>query len=493
MLSSSAKRFGGKALVIATDRTLTFEETERLSNVFASYLRRIGINPGDVVTIWMENGWRWIVVYYGILKAGAVVNPVNIQLTPAEIAFIANDCSAKAIVASAQKAKTLHDLGHIPVIVDREPESDQPDLDRILSWAENAAPTHAPNITLSSPATIGYTSGTTGHPKGAVLTHRSILLNTAMTSLMHGRHHDDVVVSALPCPHVYGNVVMNCAAHCGLTLVLLPRFDEALVLEAIQRHAATLFEGVPTMYMKMLNMPQFAQYDLSSLRLCTVGGQTMPLATMREVEQRFKAPLIELWGMTELGGLGTTHPHNGPSKLGSIGIALPLTEAKVVALDEPSKTVARGEVGELLVRGPLVMNGYHGKPTETRQTIDDDGWLHTGDLVRQDEEGYFFVVDRIKEMILSGGYNVYPAEIERVIAQHPAVAMVAIASLNDELKGHVPKAFVVLRNNTTCNAQELIDHCRSQLASYKVPKAVDFLDDLPKTSTGKILRRALQA
>jgi long-chain acyl-CoA synthetase len=286
---------------------------------------------------------------------------------------------------------------------------------------------------------------------------------------------------------------MNSAASCGLTLVLLPRFDETLVLEAIQRHRATIFEGVPTMYMKMLNASQFAQYDLSSLRLCTVGGQTMPVATMQEVEERFKAPLVELWGMTELGGLGTTHPYNGPRKLGSIGIPLPLTEAKVTAIDEPSKTLAHGEVGELLVRGPLVMSGYFGKPAETGKTIDADGWLHTGDLVRQDEEGYLFVVDRIKEMILSGGYNVYPAEVERVIAQHPSVAMVAVASLKDELKGHVPKAFVVLRAGAACSEREIIDHCRSQLASYKLPKAVDFLDDLPKTSTGKILRRALQA
>jgi len=252
-----------------------------------------------------------------------------------------------------------------------------------------------------------------------------------------------------------------------------------------------MFEGVPTMFMKLLNFAEFDRYDLGSLRLCTVGGQTMPVAKMEETERRFGCPLLELWGMTELGGLGTTHPHNGPHKLGSIGVALPLTEARVAAIDDARRNVERGEVGELLVRGPMVMDGYLDNPEATAATLEPDGWLHTGDLVRQDIDGYFFVVDRAKEVIISGGYNIYPAEVERVIAQHPAVAMVAVAAMRDEARGQAPRAFIVSRVGTRCTAAEIIEHCRPQLASYKIPRAVEFVDDLPKTSTGKILRRML--
>lgn len=493
MLASSARRFGSKPFLVCTDRTLSFEQADGLASNVALNLSRLGIRSGDAVTLWMENGWRWVVAYYGALRLGAVVNPVNILLTAQEVEFIARDCRAKVLIAGADKASGLPGNLGIPVITD-VPQAGS----GAQSFESLAAPTMAgtspPSWAESSPeaiAAICYTSGTTGHPKGAVLRHRSVLTNTLMTALMHGRSASDTVVSALPCPHVYGNIVMNTATACGMTLVLQPRFEEGAVLEAIQRHRATMFEGVPTMFMKMLDHADFGHFDLSSLRLCTVGGQTMPVATMEEVERRFGCPLIELWGMTELGGLGTTHPHNGPRKLGSIGVPLPLTEAKVADVNDAGRPIPRGEVGELLIRGPLVMESYFGNPEATRETIESDGWLHTGDLVRQDEDGYYFVVDRKKEVIISGGYNVYPAEVERVIAQHPAVAMVAVAAAADKLKGQVPKAFVVLRSGVSCTSDSIIAHCRTQLASYKTPVAVEFLVDLPKTSTGKILRRAL--
>lgn len=495
MLVTAARRFGSKPVVVTADRTLTFVQLDRLSARFARRLGALGIEPGDRVTLWMENGWRWMVAYYGILKLGAIVNPCNIQLTTDEIVFIVNDCGSKAIITTPGKAVGLSDRINALLITDiLDPSSSaNEDVDSPLFGsivAGNEAPSQVWSDGTSS-STIGYTSGTTGHPKGAVLRHSTILMNTAMTALMHGRTSSDTVVSALPCTHVYGNVVMNAAVLCGMTLVLLPRFDEVEVLAAIQKHRATIFEGVPTMFMRMLNLSSFDTYDLSSLRLCTVGGQTMAVAKMEEVERRFGCPLIELWGMTELGGLGTTHPHNGPRRLGSIGVALPLTEAKVVAMDDPATELPRGEIGELMVRGPLVMHCYFGNEQATRAAIEPDGWMHTGDLVRRDEEGYFYVVDRAKEVIITGGYNVYPAEVERVIAQHPAVAMVAVAAMHDELKGQVPKAFVVPRTGVSCTEKEIIDHCRTQLAAYKTPREVAFLDDLPKTSTGKILRRML--
>jgi long-chain acyl-CoA synthetase len=245
--------------------------------------------------------------------------------------------------------------------------------------------------------------------------------------------------------------------------------------------------------MYMLAVPGIEAFDLSNLVRCTVGGQTMPVPKMQEVEQRFGCPLLELWGMTEIAGCGTTHSFYAGGRLGSIGISLPGVECRIAAVDDACRTLARTEIGELMVRGPIVMKGYYGNETATRETIEPDGWLHTGDLARVDEEGYIFIVDRKKDMILTAAYNVYPAEIERVIAAHPAVAMVAVGGIPDELKGEIAKAYVVLKPGTSASADEIISHCRRDLAAYKIPRAVAFVGDLPKTSTGKIMRRALKS
>jgi long-chain acyl-CoA synthetase len=348
------------------------------------------------------------------------------------------------------------------------------------------------DIDSDSLSTIGYTSGTTGHPKGACLSHRNILLNVAMTALMHQRGERDTVVTALPCPHVYGNVVMSGAIQNGMTLVLHPAFEEQAIMQSIQDHKATLFEGVPTMYMFMLNHPELDNYDLSSLRCCTVGGQTMPKPKMEEVEQRFGCPLIELWGMTELGGLGTTFASNGPVKHGSIGVALPYIEARIADTEDAARTLPSGEVGELMIKGGIVMQGYYGNEQATRDTIEPDGWLHTGDVASMDEDGCVFIVDRKKDMILTAGFNVYPAEIERVVAGHPDVALVAVGSIPDEDKGELAKAYIVPKTGATPDTDDIIAYCREHLAAYKVPRAVQFVDDLPKTSTGKVMRRELK-
>jgi long-chain acyl-CoA synthetase len=246
------------------------------------------------------------------------------------------------------------------------------------------------------------------------------------------------------------------------------------------------------MYMYLLKSPELEKFSLLSLMRCTVGGQTMPVTKMQEVEERLGCPLIELWGMTEIAGLGTTHPLYGQNRHGSIGVALPYVQCRIVDATDASKTPGCGEVGELVVRGPIVMKGYYGNPAATHETIEPDGWLHTGDLARMDEEGYIYIVDRKKDMILTGGYNVYPAEVERVIAAHPSVAMVAVGSQPDELKGEVARAYVVLKDGAPADENSILSFCRERLAVYKVPRSVKFAADLPKTSTGKILRRQLR-
>ena len=418
------------------------------------------------------------------------------MLTPTEVEFVANDCGASIVIASHEKALSLKSVKENSQVRELIAFGDDALPDGMLSFNELLAAGgdafQIPEIAPDSLSTIGYTSGTTGHPKGACLSHHGIVLNVAMTALMHQRSDRDTVVTALPCPHVYGNVVMSGAIQNGMTLVLHPNFEEQTILNSIQEHKATLFEGVPTMFMFLLNHPEFDHYDLSSLRCCTVGGQTMPKPKMEEVEERFGCPLIELWGMTELGGLGSTFAANGPVKHGSIGVALPYTEARIASTEDASKTLLAGEVGELMIKGGIVMQGYFGNEQATRDTIEPDGWMHTGDVASIDEDGCIFIVDRKKDMILTAGYNVYPAEIERVVAGHPDVALVAVGSIPDEEKGELAKAYIVPKVGVSPNADSVMTYCREHLAAYKVPRAVQFVDDLPKTSTGKVMRRELK-
>ncbi|MDH3615051.1 MAG: long-chain-fatty-acid--CoA ligase [Gammaproteobacteria bacterium] len=493
---AAAKRYGNKTALVLPERELSFNELEALVNRCANALVNLGVKPGDRVTLYSGNCWEWVVSYYGALKTGAVINPINVMLTPGEVEFVANDCGATVVIASHERALSIKGVKEKSEVRELIAFGDEALPDGILSFNEILAGSdenfEMGEIDPDSLSTIGYTSGTTGHPKGACLSHRNIVLNVAMTAVMHQRNYADTVVTALPCPHVYGNVVMSGAIQNGMTLVLHPAFEEKTILQSIQDHRATLFEGVPTMYMFMLNHPDLDNYDLSSLRCCTVGGQTMPVPKMEAVEQRFGCPLIELWGMTEIGGLGTTFACNGPVKHGSIGVALPYTEARIADTEDASKTLPSGEVGELMIKGGIVMHGYYGNEQATKDTIEADGWLHTGDVALMDEDGCVFIVDRKKDMIVTAGFNVYPAEIERVVAGHPDVALVAVGSIPDEDKGELAKAYIVPQTGSTPDADDIIAYCREHLAAYKVPRAVQFVDDLPKTSTGKVMRRELK-
>ena len=495
VLPVGAQKYGDKTALVIDGRSFSFNDLYHLSGRVANGLRDLNITAGDRVTLYSQNCWEWVVSYYAIARLGAVINPINVMLTPEEVLYVVKDCGARALLAAPAKGRPLIDrkgdspLQDIILFGDDVPTGARP----FNALLEQSAPEF--DDVSSSPeslSTICYTSGTTGYPKGAMLSHRAVLLNSAMTANLHVRTQADTVVTALPCAHVYGNVVMNGAFLYGMTLVLLERFVEADALQAIQTHRATMFEGVPTMYLYLLNYPDLEKYDLSSLTRCTVGGQTMPVAKMQEVEARFGCPLIELWGMTEIAGLGTTHPYYGPNRHGSIGIALPYVECRIADVADPSRTLGPGEVGELMVRGPIVMQGYFGNPEATHETIEPDGWLHTGDLAHMDADGFIYIVDRKKDMIITAGYNVYPAELERVISQHPAVAMVAVGSQPDELKGEIAKAYVVRKHGAWANEEEILSFCREHLAAYKVPRAVQFVDDLPRTSTGKIMRRMLR-
>jgi long-chain acyl-CoA synthetase len=495
ILRAGAEKHGDKVALVNGGRSFTYRQLDDLSDAFAGALTSRDITGGDRVSIYAPNSWEWVVAYHGTLKAGCVVNPINVMLTPEEVLFVLNDCGARAIVTSGEKAAAIADLrAQAPalervVAIGAGPDGTVP-FEELVAAGEPLAEIAAPEPT--SLATIGYTSGTTGHPKGAMQSHLAVFLNCALTATMHVRTFHDIVVTALPAPHVYGNVVMNSLFMAGGTVVLMERFDPAEALRLIAEHRATLFEGVPTMYAMMLALPDGDAYDLSSLTRCTVGGQTIATSVIEAWERRSGAPLLELWGMTELAGLGTTHALYAPNVHGSIGVALPGIEVRVASFDDATTTMPPGEPGELMVRGPIVMLGYYGNDAATAETIEPDGWLHTGDVAVADPYGRFAIVDRRKDMIITGGYNVYPAEIERVVAGHSAVAMVAVGSQADSLKGELARAYVVLRPGASATEAEILDHCRPHLAPYKLPRSVKFVDDLPKTSTGKIMRRELR-
>ncbi len=495
VLPAAARQFGDKTALVFDGRSFSFNELEEKSNRLANGLNAIGVEAGDRVTLYAQNCWQWIVSYYAIFKIGAVANPINVMLTPKEVGFVVEDCGATALLASRDKGEPLlglkgeSSLKEIIIFDDEVPDGAR-SFNAMLE--ENSADLQIKTVPSAELSTICYTSGTTGHPKGGMHSHRNVIWNAALTAMLTVRTQHDTVVTALPLPHVYGNVIMNTTFLYGMTLVLLPLYDEVTVLQAIQEHKATLFEGVPTMYMYLLAHPEFDRYDLSSLTRCTVGGQTMPAAKAEEFEARVGCPLLEIWGMTEVAGLGTANPWYGENRHGSIGIALPYTECRIADVEDAAKTLPFGEVGELMIRGPIVMQAYYGNEKATRETIEADGWLHSGDLAKMDEDGYVWIVDRKKDMILTAGFNVYPAELERVIAMHPAVALVAVGSQPDEAKGEIAKAYIVLRPEAEGDKDSILALCHEHLAAYKVPRRIQFVADLPKTSTGKIMRRQLK-
>lgn len=490
----AARRFGAQSVFrqVGEQQGLSFADLDQRAARFAGGLAALGIARGDRVVLYLPNSAAWIIAYHAIARLGAVVVPTNILLTPGETGFIATDSQAAAIILPADRCDAVRAALNGALaprfIVTGSATGTEHDFAHVESAASIAPADMSPDDLF----TIGYTSGTTGRPKGAMLTHRNVFASTVLTATIHVRSKGETVLTALPFPHVYGNIVMNAAILTGMEILALPRFDAGLALAAITSECPALFEGVPTMFYQMLAHPDMATTDFTSLRRCTVGGQTMPVAKLDEIVARFGCPVCELWGMTEVAGPATSHAPYWPSRHGSIGLPFPGMEARIVDLEDPATAAAPGEAGELCVRGPLVTNGYWRNPEATAAAIDADGWLATGDIAMSDPDGYLRIVDRRKDLIITAGYNIYPAELEQVLAAHPAVAMVAVTGIADAEKGELAKAFVVLRAGHVAAAADLETYCRTRLAPYKVPRLFAFVDDLPKTSTGKILRRALR-
>ena len=483
---NAAHRFGDRiAVALPGQRSFSFAEIDSLAGCFAGGLAARGVAAGDRVVLHLPNGWEWLAAYHGIARLGAVVVPANYLLAAEEVAYIVKDSEAASLIVPAERRSAFGNAAQVFTVGEA---ADATPFEALLQGEYRTPLERSPDDLF----TIGYTSGTTGTPKGAMMTHAGLFASLSGTVTQHVRHMFDRVLSSLPFPHVYGNIVMNSTFLAGSCLVATPRFDAGEALRLIGEERITLFEGVPTMYYQMLAHPDIATADFGHLTRCTVGGQTMPLAKIEAVVERFGCPLCELWGMTEVAGPAITHSPYWPPRPGSIGLPMPGFEVRIADLDDPAKSAPSGMPGELMVRGTMVTKGYWRNEKATAATIDQDGWLGSGDIAQMDDDGYIFVVDRKKDMIITAGYNIYPAELEQVIAMHQDVAMVAVAGIADEEKGELAQAFVVLHRGATLTEDGLLAHCRLHLASYKVPRRVFFVDDLPKTSTGKILRRSLR-
>ena len=466
---------------------LTYTELARANGQAAALLREAGVGPGDRVALMLPNVLAFPVFFYGSLAAGAAVVPMNPLLKSREVAYYLGDSGASVIFAwdqfADEAAKGAADAGaQVIRVAEPDARSILGDREPLVDWAERGG---------DDDAVILYTSGTTGVPKGAELTHANLYQNaevTTRTLLTAGQ--DDVIMGCLPLFHVFGLTCgMNASVISGSTLTLLPRFDAGKALEMIGRERVTIFEGVPTMYSALLHHPDRTSADASSLRLCVSGGAALPVEVLRQFEEAFGCPILEGYGLSETSPVASFNHPDRERKAGSIGT--PIAGVEMRAVDDSGADVPQGEVGEIAIRGHNVMKGYWGKPEATAAAIP-DGWFRTGDLARIDEDGYFFIVDRKKELIIRGGYNVYPREIEEALHEHPAVAEVAVVGIPHDSLGEEVGAAVALKPGATATPDELRAFAKSRVAAYKYPRHVWLVDQLPKGPTGKILRREVK-
>jgi long-chain acyl-CoA synthetase len=512
ILDHQARLTPDRVALTCGDAQLTYAQVAAHAGQVAGGLQAMGINPGDHVALSCPNVPWFPIAYYGILKAGAVVVPLNVLLKPREIAYHLRDSDARALIVfegtpelpMAAMAKSACDEVSCAnlVVATRDPAAASP----IAGASTLGALMHGRPPVFQSrrrrpddTAVILYTSGTTGQPKGAELTHENMVLN-AITSrdmflpAMSGGFTQDIALITLPLFHSTAQTCqMNASLLAGMRLVLFPRFEPAAVLETMRRERVGFWIGVPTMYWALLQCATSTGFDTASvaehLRLCVSGGAPMPLEVLRRFESVFGVRVLEGYGLSETSPVASFNQLHRPSKPGTVG--QPIFGVDIRCVDPEERFVAAGERGEVVIRGPNVMKGYYNRPEATAEVMR-GGWFHTGDVGTIDEEGYLTIVDRTKDMILRGGFNVYPREIEEVLMTHPAVSLAAVIGVPDERLGEEVKAFVVRRPGTTLTESELLEWGRDQFAAYKYPRSIEFRDALPIGPTGKILKRELK-
>ncbi len=529
-LEQAAERFPSQKAIIFqpspqgfASSSLTWKQVDDLSNHLAAALIDRGVKKGDRVAIFMPNIPQFIITYYAILKAGGVVVATNPLYSPREIEHQLNDAGAEIIIVMSLFYKTLKSvqpktkLKRVivtsikdymgPIIgllfslakekkdghkIDALAEGDEWWKDVLAKYA--AAPKPRVKVTADDVALFQYTGGTTGLAKGAVALHRNLVANTVQSRawFVDVKDGQDTTLAAIPLFHVYGMVVaMSLSVQAAATMVLVPNArDIANVLVAIHRHKPSLFPGVPTLYNAINNHPDLAKYSIKSIRACISGSAPLMPETKLKFEQNTGGRLMEGYGLSEAPTATHCNPLHGENRTGSIGLPFPDVDCRIVSLDDGVTDMPLGEVGELALRGPQVMKGYWNMTTETQNALR-DGWLFTGDIARVDKDGYFYIVDRKKDMVIAGGFNIYPTNIERVLKEIPQILDIAAAGVPDPYRGETIKVWIVVKPGMTLTEAEVLDFAKKNLAKFEVPTSIEFRNELPKTMVGKVLRRAL--
>jgi long-chain acyl-CoA synthetase len=512
VLEDTAKDFPDRDGVIFQGKRIPYGDLAGWARNLASGLHQMGIEKGQRVAIMLPNCPQYIVAYFAILRLGAVVVNVNPMYVERELEFQLRDAGAQTIVAARDllprlkavkekiplKSMILTDLDeHVRGEGGREQGAEGGP--GVFEYAEllRKGRSQAPPVVSVDPdevALLQYTGGTTGFSKGAMLTHYNLVSDVVQCVSWNvgGERGKERMLAVLPFFHVYGmTVTMNEAIYLAATIILLPRFQVDDCLEAINRHQPTRFPGVPTMYIAIINHPKVKEYNISSIKVCSSGSAPMPVEALKKFEELTGGKISEGYGLTEASPVTHANPFSGKRKIGSIGLPRPDTDAKIVDLETGERDLPPGEEGELCIRGPQVMKGYWNRPEDTARSLR-DGWLYTGDIARMDEEGYFYIVDRKKDMIICGGYNVYPREVEEALYLNPKILEASVLGVPDPYRGETVKAFVVLKPGQKAAAEEIIEFCRQNLARFKVPTLVEFRNELPKSHVGKVLKKVLR-
>ncbi|MFJ7991050.1 long-chain-fatty-acid--CoA ligase [Peribacillus frigoritolerans] len=523
-LKESAQEFPDKVSIHFQGKELTFREVHESALKFAAYLKSIGLQKGERVAVMLPNCPQGVISFFGILMAGGVVVQTNPTYTERELEYQMKDSGAKMILVmdilfprvSAVASRT--DIEHIIVtaikeylpfpknliypfiqkkqygiVINVEHEGNHHLFSEIMKRKITEEVETVPIDVNNDLALLQYTGGTTGFPKGVMLTHKNLLANTKMCNawLYKNKRGEERILAILPFFHVYGmTTVLVLSVMEGNTMIIMPKFDVEATLKTIQKQKPTMFPGAPTMYIGLLNHPDIAKYDLSSINACISGSASLPLEVQEQFEKITGGKLVEGYGLSETSPV--THANfiwDQPRVKGSVGLPWPDTDSAILSL-ESYEELPPNEIGEIAIKGPQVMKGYWNRPDETEKTFK-NGWLLTGDLGYMDEQGFFYVVERKKDTIIAGGFNIYPREVEEVLYEHEAIQEVVVAGIPDPYRGETVKAYVVLKKNARVTEEELNEFARKNLASYKVPRSYEFRDELPKTTIGKILRRVL--
>jgi long-chain acyl-CoA synthetase len=493
LIKNQAERFGEKTLLRFKDKAVSYKEFDVKTGRLAKAFQDLGVKKGDRVALMFQNCLEVVEVYFAIWKTGAWATPVSPIFTPYEVEYVLSDAGAKMIVAGEQQYSKIEPIRkkvtslETVVLKGAGPISGTVSYDALVKESQVIKPVP---VAPEDVCQIMYTSGTEGRPKGVMTPHGAYTDNALIRSSFLELNEADTTVIPLPMFHMFAiNTLLNFIS-VGGTVIITERFQAEEVLELIQRNKITFFTGVPTMYSYLLNHPKIDEYDLSSLRLCIIAGGNVNYKVVEDFEKKFGSLFIESMGQTELSPTVMMNPPDRDKRrLGSCGLTLFNMQTRLV--DEDGNDVPLGETGELVVKSPCVMKGYYNLPEENKKVFR-DGWLHTGDLLKQDQEGYYFFVDRKKDMIVTAGYNIYAKEIENVLLKHPDVLEVAVIAVPDEVKGQLAKAVIVRRKGGSLTEENIEKFAREYLAPYKVPRIIKFVESLPHTPQGKIAKGVLR-